>query len=109
NYAARFVSPQGRDTNDGSAADPMHAWRTLTRATAALACGQVLIVAGGSYPDAIGMPQDCTADKKAVVLVSPGETATIVAHPTSPYAIQITGRHVVIDGLKVAATGTPVG
>jgi hypothetical protein len=108
-YGTRFVSLQGRDTNDGSAADAAHAWRTLAHATAALACGQVLIVAGGAYTDSITMPQKCTADRKAVVLVNPGESATIVSHPTAPYAVHITGSHVVIDGLKVAATGTPTG
>jgi hypothetical protein len=51
NYRAKYVSPAGKDANDGS--DAAHAWRTLAHATAALRCGEILIAMGGDYPQDI--------------------------------------------------------
>ena len=74
--------PPGNDANDGKSADPAHAWRTISHGARSLACGQVLIVMGGSYAnEQIEMNQGCTAEAKAVVLVNPGDTATVVSQP----------------------------
>lgn len=104
NYVARYVSPTGLDTNDGTSADDSHAWRTLSRGSSALTCGQVLIVKGGNYPtDRVGLSQKCTADNKAVVLVNPGDTATITSPvPGSDSTVTMSGTNVVLDGLVVA-------
>ena len=110
-YALRYVSPAGKDSNDGTGADSAHAWRTLAHGAGAIACGQVLMVMGGTYAtDEIRMTQKCSAAAKAVVLVNPGDTATIVSQPAnSGHALVVAGEHVVIDGLGVASTGTPIG
>lgn len=110
-YAVRYVSLAGKDANDGKAADSAHAWRTLAHGASALGCGQVLIVMGGSYAtDEIRMSQKCTADAKAVVLVNPGESASITSQPpNSAHAVALWGEYLVIDGLKVASTGTSYG
>ncbi|MEO8595742.1 MAG: tetratricopeptide repeat protein [Candidatus Solibacter sp.] len=110
-YVARYVSPAGNDANDGKSADAAHAWRTLAKGSGTLACGQVLIVMGGSYPsDEVRMNQHCSADAKAVMLVNPGETATLTSQPAnSGHAVFLTGEHLVVDGLTVASPGTPYG
>jgi hypothetical protein len=108
---ARYVSPAGRDSNDGRAADAAHAWRSLAHATQSLECGQILIVMGGTYAnDAIQMGRVCTAEAKAVVLVNPGQTATLTSQPAGmEHAVTLSGQHAVIDGLHVASPGTAEG
>src|ERR1039457_603599 len=60
NYAIRYVSPAGNNSNDGIGSDKLHAWRTLFHGGGALKCGEVLIVMGGSYPrDHLIMSQAC--------------------------------------------------
>ena len=110
-YPARYVSTSGSDTNDGTAADNAHAWRTLGHATASLHCGEVLLMAGGTYAnDFIRMPQDCRTTQPAVVLVNPGETATLTSQPPgTARAIELSGSRLVIDGLSLASPGTREG
>ncbi len=110
-YALRYVLPAGKDSNDGTGADSAHAWRTLAHGAGALVCGQVLMVMGGTYAtDEIRMTQKCTSAAKAVILVNPGDTATIASQPAnSGHALVVAGEHVVIDGLGVASLGTPIG
>ena len=105
-YPARYVSTKGNDANDGTASDTNHAWRTLAHASAAISCGQVLIAGGGEYAnDAVTMPQNCAAEKKAVVMAAPGETAAITSMPAANawHPILLKGSHIVIDGLTVTA------
>jgi tetratricopeptide (TPR) repeat protein len=106
-YALRYVSTAGNDSNDGKAADAAHAWRTLAYGAKSIACGQALIVMGGSYAnDQIQMGQSCTADAKAVVLVNPGEAATLISQPAgSMHVVTLAGQHGVIDGLQLASAG----
>ena len=76
-YTQRYVSPSGNNSNDGTAIDDAHAWRTLNYATnsARLPCGTVLIVKGGNYSsDSFNMSQSCSSGSKAVVMVNPGDT-----------------------------------
>ena len=110
-YPARYVSPAGKDSNDGKAPDAAHAWHGLAYASKTLACGQVLIVMGGTYAgDAIQMAQRCTPGAKAVVLVNPGDTATLTSQPAgAAHAVQLAGENLVIDGLHVASPGTAEG
>ncbi len=110
-YPARYVSPVGKDTNDGKAADAAHAWHSLAHASKTLVCGQVLIVMGGTYAgDAIQMSQRCTAAAKAVILVNPGETATLTSQPAgAAHAVTLAGQNAVIDGLHVESPGTAEG
>ena len=105
NYTKRFVSPTGKDSNDGTAADDAHAWLTLAHGSSALACGQVLMIRGGSYrSDRISMSQACSAASRAVVLVNPGETAAIVSgQPGADSAVVLNGSYLVVDGLVSAA------
>ena len=105
-YPLRYVAPNGNDNNDGTAADAAHAWRTIYHGTFTLRCGQELIVMGGNYPsDGITMQQGCTANSKAVILVNPGDTATITSMGTVNiyHPILLLGSHIVIDGLKVVS------
>jgi hypothetical protein len=110
-YPQHYVSPEGQDTNDGSAPDPAHAWKTLAHASAALACGHELIVLEGSYPaDAVQMNQKCTAADKAVVMVNPGDEATITSVPAgAEHTMVLGGSHVVIDGLVSASSSEQNG
>src|ERR1019366_9419901 len=97
--------------NDGKGADGARAWRTLAHGAGAIGCGQVLIVMGGDYPaDEIRMTQKCSAAAKAVVLVNPGDAATITSQPAnSGHALVLMGDYLVIDGLGVNSGGTPYG
>jgi hypothetical protein len=101
NYALRFVSPEGNDSNNGTGPDKSRAWRTLSRGASAIQCGQALIVLGGTYAnDGINMPQKCSAQAKAVVLVNPGDRAVITSVPPgAEHVLQVDGSHIVIDGL----------
>jgi tetratricopeptide (TPR) repeat protein len=110
-YTVRYVSPEGKDANDGKGEDRAHAWRTLTHGAGSVGCGQVLVVMGGNYAtDEIRMTQKCSAAAKAVVLVNPGDTATLTSQPAnSGHAVVLAGDYLVIDGLGVASGGTPYG
>ena len=105
-YELRYASPGGKDSNDGKTPEPAHAWKTLAHASAALACGQELIVLGGAYAeDAIKMNQACSAARKAVVMVRPGDDAVIASLPPGgQHAIDLGGSYLVIDGLKLASS-----
>jgi len=108
-YAIRYVSPTGNDSNDGGGES--HAWRTLSHASRTITCGQILIVKGGSYPnDQVGMNQACSATNKAVVLVSPGETATITSVPAAAeHTVVLGGSYLVVDGLTSASSSPQNG
>jgi hypothetical protein len=109
NYARRYVSPTGSDSNTG--VDDAHAWLTLFHASTTLACGQVLIVKGGSYAnDYVSLSQKCSVTNKAVVLVNPGETATVTSGPPGiEHVVQMHGNNVVVDGLRCASSSTQGG
>jgi len=105
-YELRYVSPDGNDANNG--ADESHPWRTLHHASRSIVCGQVLLVKGGTYSDdMISLAQTCTSAKKAVVLVNPGETASISSVPAgAEHTVVLGGSYLVIDGL-VSASSSP--
>jgi hypothetical protein len=111
NYILRYVSPAGNDSNDGAGPENSHAWRTLSHASSAISCGQELIVMGGTYAsDNIGMGQRCSAEKKAVVMVNPGDTATITSVPArGNQAVYLSGNYIVIDGMVSAASPSEHG
>jgi hypothetical protein len=110
-YSLRFVSPAGNDSNDGSRPESSHAWRTLSHATGTISCGQELIVSGGSYNnDSVNMGQRCSAEKKAVVMVSPGEIAIITSVPSGAnQALLLSGSYIVVDGMVAAAASSMPG
>jgi hypothetical protein len=112
NYAVRYVSPKGKDSNDGTEPDSGHAWLTLTHGSSTIRCGQELIVMAGNYAnDNIGMGQSCTAGNKAVVMVNPGDTAVLTSSRsinTGP--IVLAGNYVVVDGITSnSSTADPGG
>jgi hypothetical protein len=56
------------------------------------------------------MTQKCSATAKAVVLVTPGESATLASQPANAaHAMILSGDHLVIDGLGIATPGTAAG
>ena len=111
NYVLRYVSPAGSDSNDGTGSENPHAWRTLSHASSAIDCGQELIVMGGSYAsDNINMGQACSTEKKAVVMVNPGDTAIITSVPArANQALILSGTHIVVDGIVSAASSSQLG
>jgi len=111
NYILRYVSPAGHDSNDGTGPENSHAWRTLFHASSAIGCGQELIVMGGSYAsDDISMGQTCSAERKAVVMVNPGDTATITSVPArANQALLLGGNYIVVDGMVSAASTSQPG
>jgi len=106
NYPVRYVSPTGNDSNDGTGPDRAHAWLTLAHGSSAIHCGQELIVMGGNYAnDSIDLEQSCSAGNKAVVLVNPGDTATIAPSlAASVGPIILGGNYVVVDGITSASS-----
>lgn len=112
NYPVRYVSPKGKDSNDGTGPDSAHAWLTLTHGSSALRCGQELIVMGGSYAgDNITMGQSCAPGNKAVVMVNPGDTAILTSSRSINVGpIILKGNYVVVDGIiSNSSTGDPGG
>ena len=104
NYTQRYVSPTGNDSNDGTASDDAHAWRTIGMARA-VPCGTELIVMGGSYANEyFGMTQSCTPASKVVLMANIGDSATITSnlHPDWGPVIAAYGANIVVDGLTVA-------
>jgi hypothetical protein len=102
NYALRYVSPAGNDSNDGSSA--ARAWRTLKHGSSAIGCGQALLVMGGSYAsDGISMGMNCSSDRRAVVMAVPGEKPVITSNNMSN-AISLPGSYIVIDGITSASS-----
>lgn len=113
NYTLRYVSPTGSDANDGTASDNAHAWLTIQHGSTSIGCGVELIIMGGSYAlDSLDLEYNCTSTTKAVILVNPGDTATITSERAAKigngYLIEIYGSHCVIDGLAstVSIPGT---
>lgn len=111
NYALRYVSPNGKDSNDGTRPDKSHAWLTLAHGSKTIQCGQELIVMGGSYAkDGIAMGQSCTAGNKAVVLVNPGDTAIITSGTLlNSSVIVLAGNYLVVDGMICASSTADPG
>ncbi|HEV3329369.1 MAG TPA: hypothetical protein VG096_00200 [Bryobacteraceae bacterium] len=111
NYARRYVSPAGSDSNNGTAADASHAWRTLMYASKTIACGQELIVLGGNYQhDEINLTQLCSPLRKVVVMADPGDTAMIQSPPAGiDQTIALAGSSLVVDGIKSIAEGKNPG
>jgi hypothetical protein len=112
NYAVRYVSPNGKDSNDGTGPDSAHAWLTLTHGSSTIRCGQELIVMAGNYAnDNLSMGQSCAAGNKAVVMVNPGDTAVLTSSRsinTGP--IVLAGNYVVVDGITSnSSTADPGG
>lgn len=62
-----FVAPNGSDAGDGSASAP---FKTLPRAVAAAAAGDVVVVRGGTYPIS---GNQVTIAKKVTLIAYPGE------------------------------------
>jgi len=106
-YVLRYVSTAGADSNDGTAPDASHAWRTLSYASQTIVCGQELIVLGGYYQqDIINLAQSCSALKKIVVAVNLGELAVIQSPPAkTDETVILSGSHLVVDGIKSIAEG----
>jgi len=111
NYAVRYVSPNGKDSNDGTSPDKSHAWLTLAYGSKTITCGQELIVMGGSYAkDGIAMRQSCTASNKAVVMVNPGDTAFITSGGSwNSSVIVLAGNYLVVDGIICASSTADLG
>jgi hypothetical protein len=112
NYPVRYVSPNGKDSNDGAAPDSAHAWLTLSHGSSAIRCGQELIVMGGSYAsDAIHLRQSCSAGSKVVVMVNPGDTATLTSSRSPNVGpIVLAGNYLVVDGItSMSSTADPGG
>jgi hypothetical protein len=112
NYPVRYVSPTGNDSNDGTGPDDAHAWLTLAHGSGMIQCGQELIVMAGNYAnDGINLQQSCSADNKAVVLVNPGDAATVAPSLASSVGpIVLGGNYVVVDGITAtSSTAYPGG
>jgi hypothetical protein len=111
NYISRYVSLAGNDSNDGTGPENSHAWRTLSHASNSISCGQELIVMGGNYvSDNISMGQTCSEEQKAVVMVNPGDTATITSVPArANQALLLSGTYIVVDGMVSAASSSQHG
>jgi hypothetical protein len=110
-YTLRYVMPSGSDSNDGTSADPRHAWHTIYHGSSTITCGQALIVLAGSYgSDGMTMQQNCQAGSKAVVMANPGDTVTITSMGTTNlyHPILLLGNRIVIDGIKIVSP-TPAG
>lgn len=106
-YTLRYVSPLGNDANDGTAPDNAHAWRTISKA-GSIPCGTELLVMAGNYDNEyFGMYQQCTPTSKAVLMVNPGDTATITsnAHLNWGAVVTVGGTGIVIDGLHISING----
>jgi len=99
-YQVRYVSPSGSDSADGLT--PGTAWRSLAFGSSQITCGQVLMVAKGSYgPDTVGMNQACSPAAKAVIRAEAGAVLASVT-PGASHAVSISGASCVLDGLKIS-------
>ncbi len=108
NYTQRFVSVVGNDANDGTASDSAHAWRTIRRASNGISCGQLLVIMGGVYTfDSLAMNGNCSPAAKQVIMVNPGDTATITSQSpdliNNGYMMALWGSYEVVDGLSVTS------
>jgi len=106
NYAARYVSPAGKDSNDGTAPDSAHAWKTLSKGSS-IECGQLLIILGGQYAnDTLQLNRHCTAESRQVATVKAGESAIITSPTGANRTIGISGEYGVVDGLTSASSSS---
>src|SRR5262245_59903337 len=69
-----FVSPSGKDSNDGSEKSP---WKTLNHALARLKPGDTLSLRGGTYHEHATVTLSGTADRPITLRSYPGELAIL--------------------------------
>lgn len=111
-----YVSTAGSDSNDGSASDSGHAFRTIQKAVDTVLnkvdCNGYqpkIKIADGTYVGAIisGMPPGCPNP-----IIIEGNTTTpanVVVSATNASAFVCLGSQVQFQGMAVAATGTGTG
>jgi hypothetical protein len=93
-----FVSLDGDDDGDGSAAAP---WRTLAFAAAQLSAGDTLVVRPGVWDE--GMELRASGDDGGPISIR-GDAATGTRPTVGPIAIY--GSHVIVEDLAVTSAGT---
>lgn len=96
--ATYYVSPQGSDTNSGSASQP---WFTLQKAANSVRAGDLVLVADGTYT---GMQVRADGTASAPITFRADGQNVVVNAPNSstPDNINLEGAdYVVIDGFKV--------
>ncbi len=98
NYAIRYISTTGNDSNDGLTIGT--AWASLNKANG-VSCGTLVLVSGGNYSDHFGMGQSCTSGNKVVLQAAYGEAPFFAVNTGGGggAGLTITGTHIVIDGL----------
>ena len=97
-----YVSPEGNDANDGSAASP---FATLSRAAAVVTPGQVIAVHGGVYQltEPITLSTSGTASGRITVSNVLGEQPVLDASrlPPDKWAVTQTANYWTVQGLEI--------
>jgi len=96
--ATYYVATTGDDGNDGSSGSP---WLTIQHAVNTVASGDTIIVAAGTYNEALSVAQ-------TVTLKGSGSHSTIVEPVASAHAVKITGDNVelTLRDMQINVTGT---
>jgi hypothetical protein len=82
--ATFYVATTGSDSAPGSAAAP---WRTVGKALASLAPGQIAVVAGGTYNESLRLSRGGTAGAPITIRNAPGQIPVI--HSTGGGALEM--------------------
>jgi hypothetical protein len=80
---------------------------TLLSDTGAPLIPELIVMAGNYDNEYFGMYQHCTPASKAVLMVNPGDTASITSNAHLNWGAVVTagGTNIVIDGLHISING----
>lgn len=86
-----YVSTSGSDSAQGTLAAP---WRTIAKALASAAPGQIITVRGGAYPEWLTFSRSGSSANPITLTSYPGERATVTGR------LKITGSYIRVSGLR---------
>jgi hypothetical protein len=92
-----YLAPDGDDAAAGTEQAP---WRSLQRASEALAPGTTLVLMPGEYPGTLAISAQASADAPVVVRAAERRTARLTSDGDGGFAVSINGAaHVRLEGL----------
>ncbi|MFC1592281.1 right-handed parallel beta-helix repeat-containing protein, partial [Thermodesulfobacteriota bacterium] len=105
-----FVSPEGSDSNPGTAEQP---WQTIQKAADTLTAGEMVYIMAGTYAERVVPKNSGSAGSYIVYAAYPGDTVTIdgstLSVPSNDGLLYISEKsYIKISGLKIANAGPTI-
>lgn len=100
-----YVSPNGSDANDGSAADALHAFRTIDRALEVVQSNYTVVVAPGTYRGGINTDREGQCAPEGLALIADSSRNAVVIDATGAAGLAgirlSNGDDSIVDGFTI--------